>query len=130
MNERDERALRAGAWRWIDQLRAARPELRERGMDVIDAQRDVMQAWSARLQILRDRRIWRGRLQQLQTRFADRHEMRAHALRRDLFRRLDLEAERVAIERQRGRQVANGDADMVENSFHTTGCFSRRDEER
>ena len=37
-------------------------------------------------------------------RLADRDEVRPHALRRDLLRRLDLEAERVAIERQGLRQ--------------------------
>ena len=49
---------------------------------------------------------------------ADRQEMRAHALRRDLLGRLDLEPERVAIERERRRQILDGDADVIENGFH------------
>ena len=51
----------------------------------------------------------------------DRHEMRAHALRRHLLGRLDLEAERVAIERQRGRQILDRDADVIEDGFHGFG---------
>ena len=78
---------------------AARLQLRERGADVVDAQRDVVQPGAALLDVLRDRRLRRGRLEQLEARLADRDEVRAHALRRDLLGRLDLEAERVAIER-------------------------------
>ena len=40
--------------------------------------------------------------------------MRADPLRRDLFGRLDLEAERVAVERERLLQVADGDTDVIE----------------
>ena len=80
--------------------------MRERRANVVDAQRDVMQPRPALGEIPRDRRIGRRRLEQLEARLADRHEMRAHALRRHLFGRLDLEAERVAIERERRRQVA------------------------
>ena len=51
------------------------------------------------------RGIWRSanprrRLEQLQRGLAGRDEVRAHPLRRDLFRRLDLQAERIAIERE------------------------------
>ena len=74
--------------------------------DVVDAQRDVVQPGPALLDVLRDRRIGRRRLEQLERRLADRDEMRAHALRRDLLGRLDLEAERVAIERERRGEVA------------------------
>ena len=40
--------------------------------------------------------------------------MRAHALRSDLLRRLDLEPERIAIERERRGEILNGDADVIE----------------
>ncbi len=46
--------------------------------------------------------------------------MRADALRRDVFGRFDLETERVAIERERRREVLYRDADVIENSFHLT----------
>ncbi len=44
--------------------------------------------------------------------------MRAHALRGDLFGRFDLEAERIAIERQRRVEIPHGDADVIEDGFH------------
>ena len=40
--------------------------------------------------------------------------MRPHALRRDVLGRLDLESERVAIEAQRGVEIGDGDADVIE----------------
>ena len=69
-------------------------------------------------------RVLRG-LQELQMhpgigRTASTHgdELRAHSLRRNLFGGLDVEAEHVAIEGQRGREVAHSDADVVKNGFH------------
>jgi hypothetical protein len=44
--------------------------------------------------------------------------VRADPLRRDLLGRFDLEAEGVAIEGERGRQVGDGDADVVEDGFN------------
>ena len=44
--------------------------------------------------------------------------MRPHTLRGDIFRRFDFQAKRVAIERERRGKIANGNADVVENSFH------------
>ena len=99
---------------------AARLELRERRVDVVDAQRDVMQARAALVDVLRDRRVGRRRLEQLELRLADRHEVRAHALRRDLFRRFDLEPERVAIERERRGEIRDRDADVIEDGFHAS----------
>ena len=81
-----------------------------------------MQARAALLDELRDRRIGRGRLEQLEAGFADRHEVRANPLRRHLFRRFDLQPERVAIKRERGVEILHGDADMIENGFHIKDC--------
>src|SRR5882762_2789128 len=105
MNECDERAFRAGARLVVDQPGAAGLQLLERSADVVDAQRDVVQARPALLDIPRNRGFRRGGFEQLQLRLAHRYEMRPHALRRDLLRRLDLEAERVAVERERRREV-------------------------
>src|SRR4051812_28238815 len=87
-------------------------------MDVVDAQRDVVQPRAALVGVLRDRRVGRGRLEQLQPGVPDRQEMRADALRGDLFRRLDLEPQRVAIEGQRRRQILHRDTDVVEGGLH------------
>ena len=53
--------------------------------------------------------------------------MRAHALRRHLFGRLDLEAERVAVERQRRREIRDRDADVIENRL---SCRASRSSSR
>src|SRR3954454_23962855 len=72
--------FRAGTRRLVDQPDAARLQLRQHGVDVVDAQRDVMQARTALVDVLRDRRVGRGRLEQLEARLADAGEMRAHLL--------------------------------------------------
>ena len=121
VNEGDQRAFGAGPRLLVDQPRASRLQLRERGADVVDAQRDVVQARAALVGVLRDRRIGRGRLEQLQLRFADRQKVGADALRGDLFGRFDLEPKRVAVERERRRQVAHRDADVIEDGLHEWG---------
>ena len=74
-------------------------------------------------------RIRRGRLEQLRdSDLADRHGMKCARTRCDahLFRRLDLEAERVAIERQRRAEIVHGDADVIEDGFHVRSGPSRQ----
>ena len=58
------------------------------------------------------------RLEQFERRLADRHEVRPDALRGHLLGRLDVQAERVAVERQGLREVAHGDADVIQCRFH------------
>jgi hypothetical protein len=118
MDEGHQRLLGAGPRLAVDQPRAARLELSERGVDVVHSERDVVQAWTALVGVLGDRRVGRGRFEQLELGVADGNEMRAHALRADLFRRFDLEAERVAVERERCRQIGDRDADVIEHSLH------------
>ena len=75
VNERDQRAFGAGPRLLVDQPDAARAQVRERRLDVVDAQRDVMQAGAALLDELRDRRVGRGRFEQLERRLAGVEEM-------------------------------------------------------
>ena len=118
MHERDEGAF--GAWPrlLVYQPDAVGLQPRERRVNVLDAQRDVVKAGTALLGESRDRRIGGGRLEQLEARVTGGDEARAHALRRHLFGRFDLEPERIAIEDEGGRQVAHGDAHVVEHGFH------------
>ena len=81
--------------------------------------RDVVQAGAAFVDVLRDRRFGRGRLEQLEPRLADRREVRAHLLRGDILGRFDLEAERIAVERERRLEILHGDANVIQNGFHT-----------
>ena len=127
MDERDERAFGARPRLLVDQPDAARLQLRERRRDVVDAQRDVMQAGPALLEVLRDRRIRRRRLEQLERRLR-RRGMKCARTRCDATssRRLDLEPERVAIERQRRVEIADGDADVIEDGFHVRPSSCQR----
>src|SRR5471030_1095214 len=94
VQERHQRAFGAGPRLFVDEPHAARLELRERRANVLDPQRDVMQAGAPLLEIPGDRRVRRGRFKKLEARFAHRYEMRADALRHDVFGRLDLETKR------------------------------------
>ena len=98
---------------------AARLESLKRGRDVVDAKGDVVKARTAFLEVPRDWRARVGRFQQFEGRPAGGNEMRADFLGRDVFWRLDVEAQRVAIERQRLVEVRDGNADVVESCFHS-----------
>ena len=104
-------------------------ELGQRGVDIVNPKRDVVEARAALFDELRDRRLGRRRDEQLETRVPDRDEARPHLLARHVLGRLDLQPERVAIEPERGVQVLHRDANVIENSFHTNDCLPRRQEE-
>src|SRR6266446_4961840 len=125
MHERDEGAF--GAWprQLIYQSDAVSLQPRKRRVNVLDAQRDVVKPGTALLGKSRDRRIWGGRLEQLEARLTGGDESRAHVLRRHFFGRFDLEPERIAIEGKRGRQVEHGNADVVEHGFHVNSLSPR-----
>src|SRR4051812_42215751 len=118
MDEGDERAFRTRTRLLVNQPDTARLDLRQRSVNVVDPQRDVVQARPSLVDVLRDRRIGGGRLEELEARRPEWHEMRPDALRRDLLRRIDLEAQSVAIEGERGVEVADGNADVIEYRFH------------
>jgi hypothetical protein len=118
MDERDPGAL--GAWTrlFVDQPDATCLQLRERGGNVVNPQRDVVQPGAALLDVLRDGRVGRGGLEKFQAGLAHRQKVSPHLLRGDLFRRLDDESQCVAVESKGGLNVLNGDADMIEYRFH------------
>ena len=121
MDERDERAVRAFARLLVDQADAFAFSCASAAR--MSSTRSVRwcRPGPALRHVLRDRRVFGGRLQQLDRGFADRDEVRPHALRRDLLRRLDLQAQRVAIEREGLRQIRNGDADVVQSDAGPEG---------
>src|SRR5258705_5333050 len=120
MDEGHERAFGARPRLVVHEPDAARLQLRQRGADVGDAQRNVVEARTAPLDVLRDRRIGGGRLEQLDRRLTGRNEVRPDALRIDLLGHLHLETERVVKERERFPEVLDGDADVVEDGFHVS----------
>ena len=118
MDERDERVVGARSRFGVNETDASGLELLERGANVLDAQRDVMET--------------RGRASRCTSRSpnparspraapawaANGNVTRADALREHLFRRFDLETERVPVERERGLDVLHGDADVIEHRLH------------
>jgi hypothetical protein len=77
-----------------------------------------MNAGAALVDEASDCRVWRRRLQQLQRRTAGGDEVCAHVLLAHLLRHMDVQAERVAVERQRGVDVAHRNPNVVEHRPH------------
>ena len=102
----------------VDQAHAAALQVRERGLDIVDAQGHVMHAGAALLEVFRDRGIGRRRLEEFQRRWAGRDEGGADLLRHHLFARLDVQPEHVPEERERRLQIADRDPDVIQHRFH------------
>jgi hypothetical protein len=77
-----------------------------------------MKAGAAFVDVLRNRRIGRGRFEQLELRLSCGQKMRADALAADVLAVLDLQAERVAEKGERARELRDGNADVVESRVH------------
>jgi hypothetical protein len=135
VDEGDDGALGARPRLLVDQADAARLQLRQRRADVVHPQRHVMQPGTALVGEPGDWRIGRRRFQQLQRGAAGGDEVRTHALRGDFLGADDVEAERVAVEGQRGVDVLHRNTDVIEDGFHGmarvwksgTTCASRSD---
>src|SRR5829696_8115507 len=80
MDERHQRAVRAGARLLVDQAHAVRLEPSQRGGDVVDAQGNVVRARSAPSKIFHNRRIVARRLEELEGGSAGWNEVRPHPL--------------------------------------------------
>ena len=119
MDEGDRRAFSARSGLLVDHPHAPRLELRDGSLNIVDAQRDVVQARTALLDVLRNRRFGAGRLEQLELRFPNRHEVRPHVLTRHFLRRFNLQPQRIAIERERRGQILYSDADVIKSRSHT-----------
>ena len=72
MNKSDQTALGTDPRRFVDQPHSLCLEFRERSLDIIDLDRDVMNAAAAFLEKLADRRIVARRFEQFDPAFADR----------------------------------------------------------
>src|SRR5664280_1744675 len=85
VNEGYPGPARTVARRLVDQLDALGFQLRKSCVDVVDPDRDVVQALTVLLQELGDRALRTGRLQQLDLRVAHGQERRFQFLLRHLF---------------------------------------------
>ena len=118
VNEGHERALRTGPRRPVDQPDAPRREVRQRSVDVLHPQRHVVQPGPALVDERRNGRIAGRGLDQFQRRRSGVDKRRPHALGGDLLGRLEVQAQVFQEEGQRRGQVADGDADVIEDGSH------------
>jgi hypothetical protein len=118
VNERDEGALRAWPGSLVNEPDTVRAQFRDRRLDIFHAKRDVMQTGTAPLEVFGHGGVGAYSFEQLQCGFADRDEMRPYALRRDLLRGMDRQAEPVAVEGQRLIQSFDDDGDVIQYGFH------------
>ena len=93
-------------------------ELGERGVDVVDAVGDVVEARALALEELADRRVRPERAQELDVAVADVEQDRLDALLLDRLAVRERHRHRALIERQRRVQVVGGDADVIDQAEH------------
>ena len=118
VDERDQRAFRAGSGFLVDEPDTGGLQLGERGADVVDGQRHVMQAGTSLLEELRDRRRGRGGFEQLDEALASRHEVRLHLLAVDVLDVVDVQAETLTVPGRRRWRIDHRDADVIEPHLH------------
>src|SRR5262245_11389065 len=80
VDERDQGVLRAGTWLLVDQPHPTSLQLLERGTDVIETQRDVMEARTTLLDVPGNDRVVARRFKELQRRLACGDEVRQDTL--------------------------------------------------
>src|SRR3989442_8985711 len=121
-DERDH-ALRAATWRPIDELDAVAPEARERGREIVDHVAHEMERGPSPLrEELRDTRLPIDGLDQLDALSIAAEKGHPDSLVRKLAHGLGGEAERVAIEGQRGLYPRDPDAGVVQRTpVHVRG---------
>jgi hypothetical protein len=112
MNERDARSVRPGARHVVDHPDAPAFEVGDCGINVRHAEAEVMQAGAPLRQKLRDRRLGRHRLDELDRRAAGLDE--AHAMVDDALGIVGPKTEQALEERDKLAGVLNGDTDVVE----------------
>src|SRR5438270_358858 len=113
MEEGDAAAMRSRHRRLVDEAIAVLLEARQMGLDVVDAETEVVDALAALLDVLGDGRIGVARLEELEIGVADGEEGGADFLRLDGLDVLDRQAE-VEVDFFRGVNRLHRDADVVE----------------
>lgn len=101
MNERDQRAARAGSRMLINQPHALSFQLSEFRVDVVDLDAQVMNSGAAFGDELSDRGLVSGRFEQFDAAFADGQHRDSHALIFDDFDFRQFQSERVTPETER-----------------------------
>ena len=122
MQERDPRGADPGARLLVDHPHPGLAQPGEGGVDVGHLVGDVVQARPALGQELADRRLLAERGEQLHVVLADVEQHGLDALRLDHLAVDELHAVRGRVELDRGVEVADGDADVVDPAEHRAQC--------
>ena len=110
MEKRNPFPLGAHPGRLIDQPDSGGPTARERIVEVVDGEANVMDSWPPRVQKLGDRSARFPRFEELDERLAGREPDDRRAV--GVIERNDGESEHVAVERHGVGERANSDPDM------------------
>jgi len=110
MDERDAVSAGAETGCLIDQLVPGAPAGGEGGIQIGDPVADMVDAWSAAVQEFRDRAVGGPGLQQFDVRFAEPERHDAGTI--GFLRVTREQSEDITIERQRGLDALDGDADV------------------
>src|ERR1044071_4819803 len=113
MEEGDAAAVRARHRRLVDEAIAALLEAGEVRFDVVDAEADVVDAFTALFDELGDRRVCAARLEQFEVGISNRQERSADFLRLDRLDVLDFQPE-VLVDFLRRVERLYSNADVVE----------------
>ena len=116
MEKRDPFPLGADPGRLIDQPNSGGPAARERIVEVVDGEANVMDPRPPRVQKLGDRSARFPRLEELNERLTGREPDDRRAV--GVIERNDGESEDVAIERYGIGKSANGNADVGDTRSH------------
>lgn len=110
MDEGDPAASRSDPWCFIDQSVSPGHAFSQRLVEIGDTVADVMNAGAAPLEESRDRPLGREWLEQFDFGFAELNGNDARAVGR--FRRMGQGAQHITVERQRGFNALDRDADV------------------
>ncbi len=125
MQERDLGAADTGARLLVDHPQAGGPQIVERARDIIHAVGNVVQARAALGEEPADRRVCAQRRQQLDMALTDVEQRGLHALLCDRFPMHQRHAVRVAVDGDRGVEVLDRHADVVDAAEHDGECTLR-----
>jgi hypothetical protein len=116
VEKRNAFPLGADSGRLVDQADAGGTAARERGVDVVDSEANVMDSWPPRVQKLGDRSARFPRFEELDERLAGRESDDGRAV--GVIEWNDGESEYVAVKRNGVGERADGDADMGNTGSH------------
>ena len=114
MDERDLETEQAATRYGVDELRARRLQLFERGREILRPESDVVHPGPTPRQEASDGRVVAGRAHQLEATLADEHRGGLDALLHERLAMLDSCSEEALVRRDRLVEIDDGDAEVMD----------------